>query len=268
MAVLSTQKFNGLLHTAFRILLSLVWVSVLVGCSIKEERGDCPCRLFLDFTSVDVSLRDSLSVFITSAGGFSYEAVVDKEDTFVIKVPRTDLQIVVWSGDSGCVNEGNMIIPKWNECPRVYAHFNRLHADGEAVYETVRLRKMHCLLTLDFEEPYDVAYMVIRGNVNGFDRYGYPSKGDFRVEGQVGTGSDIPFTFCVPRQYGDPLYLDVVDSEGSLRTFPLHEYIRIVGYDWSAPDLKDLILKLYLTKKKVSVTVMGWKEEIIIDVVI
>lgn len=268
MEVLSTRKSDVVLRTTFRTWFSLVWVSVLLGCSIKEERDDCPCRLFLDFTSVDVSLRSSLSFLVTSADGFLHEAVVANEDTCVIDVPKIDLQIGVWSGDRGCVKDGNMIIPKGNDCPRVYAHFNRLYADGEAVYETVRLRKMHCLLTVGFDEPYDVASMVIRGNVNGFDRYGYPSKGEFCVESEIDSRSDIPFTFCIPRQYGDPLYLDVVDSGGGIRTFPLHEYIRIAGYDWSAPDLNDLNLKLYLTKGKVSVIVMGWKEEIFIDVVI
>ena len=40
--------------TAHSILIVLVVLSGILGCSVKEERDVCPCRLFLDLTSVDM----------------------------------------------------------------------------------------------------------------------------------------------------------------------------------------------------------------------
>lgn len=251
-----------------RILTAIIWVSVMTGCSVKEERGDCPCRLFLDFTAVDFSARAPLSLYVTSFEGFEHKEFVETDDTCVIDVPRTDLQIVVWSGDEGLINDAGLMIPNGRECPPLYIHSSILPAFGEAVFETVQLRKNHCVLTVDFVEPDDVVAMTVRGEVAGFDRYGNPVEGDFHVDVLMDSVSDLPVSCCLPRQIGGPLYLEVTDMKGRERTFPLYEYMRIVGYDWSESDLKDLSLVLDYSEAKVSVIIQGWKEEIILDVVI
>ena len=37
----------------YDMLTSALVLISCAGCSVKEDRGDCPCRLFLDFTEVD-----------------------------------------------------------------------------------------------------------------------------------------------------------------------------------------------------------------------
>ena len=50
----------------------LVYIALLVavagGCSIKEDRDDCPCRLIMDFSEIDTVLVKSLNVLATCNG--------------------------------------------------------------------------------------------------------------------------------------------------------------------------------------------------------
>lgn len=258
-------------RSAFRLLTVLVSISVMFGCSVKEERDVCPCRLFLDFTQIDMSFHSPLALYVTSDDEVVHKAVLDTTiagDTCVVDVPRGDLQVVAWSGDAGLVYEGELVIPAGSECPPVYVHSSQLAADGEAVFETMLLRKNHCVLSVDFANPERVAALELRGHVGGFDRLGNPVEGDFYVCSNVDSIYVVPISFCLPRQIGHPLYLDVIDINGKMKTFPLHEYIRLVNYDWMERDLKDLSLLLNYTEAKVAIVVQGWDEEIVLDVVI
>ena len=49
---------------------------------------------------------------------------------------------------------------------------------------------------------------------------------------------------------------------------PLGEYIIRSGYDWAAKDLSDVSVALDLEKQQVMVTVSGWDEIVVMDVVI
>lgn len=257
--------------------LSSVWLSAVIllaaiaGCSVKEERGTCPCRLFLDMAEVDFSVIVPLSIYVVSDEGIEHEALLDVDDApdvYEAFVPRTELSVVGWGGAQGYVSDRGLHIPLGYDCPPVYIHSSSVQAEGEAVYDIVSLRKNHCVLNVYFIDIDGVSLMTVRGGVSGFDMYGKPMPGDFKVSCQIGHEDFSSVQFCLPRQMGDPLYLDVVGVDGKIRTFPLHEYISAAGYDWSEPDLKDLDLTLNYTLTSMSLAVLGWDEEFTFDVVI
>ena len=248
-------------------LLSLLMIN---GCSVKEERDACPCRLFLDLTSVDMSVSSPLTLYVASADGFEYVEVLDAEEgeECVVEVPRTYIDIVGWSGCDGYMNGREMRIPVGMECPPVYIHTAGIVADGEAVYNTVHLRRNHCVLSVAFAEPEDIGFLTVRGEVAGFDKVGKPMNGEFCVRAQGNPSVTTPVEFCIPRQNTGHLYLDVADALGFVRTFPLHKYIAAVGYDWTSDDLDDLSLTLNYTESSISIVIQGWTEEFVIGVVI
>ena len=88
----------------------------------------------------------------------------------------------------------------------------------------------------------------------------------------------------VPRQVDASLELVMLEMPGQaghdgVRTeddgeravvnrLPLGEYIIRSGYDWAAKDLSDVSVVLDLEKQQVMVTVSGWDEIVVMDVVI
>ncbi len=256
---------------AFLLMAGVIWPAFICGCSVKEERKDCPCRLFLDMTAVDMAVMSPLSLYVSSDGEQVCGTVLESDDSvspYVVEVPRTELSVSVWSGGDDLVSHGGMTIPIGSDCPRVYLHSSSLVADGDYVCDTVLLRKNHCVLTMFFSETEEPYALMVRGNVAGYDASGKPVKGIFQVPVPVDTTMAVPAQVCLPRQTGDELNLDLTDRSGNLRTFPLHEYIRQMGYDWTEPDLKDLKLTLNYTLTAVSLIIQGWNEEFVFDIVI
>ena len=248
-----------------------ILLAVMTGCTVKEERGACPCRLFLDLMHVDIAAMSPLSIFVASEERIEHEAFLnaaDIPDVYEAFVPRTELKVMGWSGGDGYASDKGLNIPLGYDCPPVYIHSSMLHAEGESVRDTVVLRKNHCVMRIRFIDPEGFSAMTVRGAVSGFDMHGNPKPGDFRYYCQVEDGAPASTQVCLPRQTGDPLYLDVADMAGKVKTFPLREYIAAAGYDWSEPDLKDLSLTLNYTLTTVSLIVSGWDEEFVFDVVI
>ena len=48
-------------------LVVLLTVLAAVGCSVKENRQNCPCRLMLDLTSIDTSSVKVLNIHAATA---------------------------------------------------------------------------------------------------------------------------------------------------------------------------------------------------------
>ena len=253
------------------MLAAVMIVSVIAGCSVKEERGGCPCRLYLDMTNVDMHVMSPLSLYVASVDGLIHEAVLDSGysgDIYEAYVTRGELDITGWSGAADYVSPDGLSIPLGYDCPPVYIHSSSARAEGESVRDTVHMRKNHCILNIRFMNAEVFSAMVVRGGVAGFDCRGYPKPGEFRVYCSVDSLEESSTQVCLPRQIGDPLYLDVADTDGKLKTFPLREYIAATGYDRSEPDLKDLNLTLNYTLTTLSLVVAGWDEEFVFDVVI
>lgn len=258
--------------SASRILMAALSLMVFFsGCSIKEERDECPCRLFLDLKSVDKLDQAPFLLSVLSDDGFEYTAVIDCSnfrDTCIIDVPRTALDVVVWSGGGEYLDQHGLTIPSGNGCPPVYIYSERLMACGEVVYDTVCLKKNYCILNITVENPNDIKGMMIKGEVSGYDRVGNPRHGDFSINSQTDSSSVGSYSFYLPRQGEAKLYLDVLESDGMVKTFQMHDYISAFGYDWEARDLSDLNMHLNFTPAGVVVSIKVWDEEFVIDVVI
>ena len=253
------------------ILIVLFVLFGIIGCSVKEERDACPCRLFLDLTSVDIMDCSPVQLYIMSEDGIEYEAEFNNDnfqDTCILVVPRKELDIVLWSGGDGYMDNNGLTIPLGEDSPPVYIHSRNLLAHGESVHDVVTLEKNYCILGVDFVDPDRVQGLALRGDVAGFDRYGRPVGGEFCVCSHVDSLSGLHNTFYVPRQVGNSLYLDVEEASGKVKTFPIHEYISEFGYDWKDRNLNDLNMLLEYTPVGVSITIRGWDQEIVFDVVI
>lgn len=252
------------------VLAGVTGVLLCAGCSVKEDRGKCPCALVLDFSEVDTAVIRSADLFVADDAGLLFEDTLipaDFRESYILKVPRKSVMLGIWNAD-GLPSVGNgLAIPYGEDCPEVYFHTSVVDADAETVRETVRMHKNHCVMTvrIAWDEP-GLEGIVLIGNVNGYHSDGLPSEGDFlyRLE-QDGEGE---CRAVLPRQKDDSLVLEVNDGSGVAKRFSLGEYIARSGYDWNEPDLKDITIELDIAFLQVHLTVQGWDMTHRFDIVI
>lgn len=243
--------------------------AALAGCSVKEDRMQCPCRLMLDFRELDTSVVTSAALVMTGTDGFEFAEDLAQEDfrqEYIVDIPKTSVNLGIWSGTE-IMGHGGVEIPYGEDCPPVYFHTSVINAGGESVREVVRMRRNHCVMTVKFDwNNADIQDVVLCGNVDGYEPDGSPSSGDFMYV--LEHDSDGECSAVLPRQTDASLTLDVNDGTGVLKRFSLGQYIEDSGYDWSEPDLKDISIEIDIAVLKISLTIQGWDKEHTFDVVI
>lgn len=244
-----------------KYLLKVIPLLILAGCSVKEVRDDCPCRLILDFSETDtLSFRELLAYAVDDVGTV-YGAEISAQEFMLeyhLEVMRSRLLVNVCAAAEGrYVPDKGLVIPYGEDCPEIYMHSSDIYAEGEAVRDTVHLHKNHCVLTLTIEKEDSPLYgLCLKGNVNGYGIDGRPSDGVFAYEPLESATRE--YRAVLPRQKDSSLMLEVDDGTEIVKRFALGELISAGGYDWEAPDLEDLRVHVDWAVTDVVITVQGW----------
>ena len=252
------------MHKLFCAIASFI----LLSCSVKENRQDCPCKLMLDLTTIDTSLVKVLHVRAATADALMFTDTLTAEDfseLYVRNVPHGEVRLLLWgSDDSG----KELIIPYGEDCPMVYMSAFVADTSGEKYFRVVELNKNHCLLTVIFEGRDECPYsLTFRGKVNGYDLSGNPSEGEFACVAYPGPEGES--MAVVPRQTDSSLLLDVEDDGSSvLKTFAIGEYMDRSGYDWTEDDLDDAVIVLNYSVTGLRIVFKGWDKEYAYDIIL
>lgn len=248
------KKYNRYMMRLLQ-LCAFVLVFVVGGCSVKEDRMVCPCRLVLDLTDADTLQRGPLHLVVLSGERVVHsDTLEDVGGDYVVDVPHGDLTVNVWKGDS------DLSIPYGCECPALYMDSFVADTRCERYCRKVDLNKNHCLLTVLVEGVERVPYsLTLRGNVSGYGLDGRPSPGEFSCVAYPGEdgGSQVQ----LPRQVDNSLMLEVDDGASAFRVFALGEYLAAGGYDWGEENLQDVTVVLDYFVTYVKILVEGWEEE-------
>lgn len=252
------------------LILSCCALTAL-SCSVKEDRAVCPCRLVVDMSEVDTSVVKYAELVVGSSAGFVTRDTLSAAEfgnDYILDVPREEVGVGVYFGAGGCVDdEGRLGIDYGEECPEVYMHSAHVMAEGEMVVEKVRMLKNHCIMTIQVETEEVFPFRLeAKGNVDGYEPGGTPSEGEFLFAMHADEGGVCRLT--LPRQTDRSLVLEVHDQTGLVKTFALGEYVAASGYDWQEENLRDITVSLDYSLTRVSISVAGWREECIFDVVI
>ncbi len=253
-----------------KVLICLVGIMLGTGCSVKENRDECPCRLVLDFSEVDTSVIRHADLIMTADDGFVFTDNMETGDfrqDYSVPVPRSEVNVEVWNGTEDMLTESGLHIPFGEDCPPVYFHTSTVDARGDSVRETIRMRKNHCRMTvnLNFMEnsPREVC---ILGNVDGYMADGTPSSGYFSY--MLQGNADDGYCVILPRQSDNSMAMEISDDTGVLKRFALGEYVVESGYDWSAPDLEDITVDIDIAFAGITLSIQGWDKTYVFDVVI
>ena len=214
------------------------------GCSVLEDRSNCPCILDVDLSAIDRCSLDGMLVAVVSRGEVQVDTVSlsDLEsDIYRIHVPKGEVGISVVAGADNLSRRGELNIPPGRECPPVMMWSGMVDASEEYAVARPLLHKNYCRIYIQFKgdsSAWRGSSVAISGNVSGYDWSGRLLEGDFRVEGAPDEGGRC--SFLLPRQEDSSLVLSLSCGGAALRYFAIGNYLASSGYDWSAEDLEDI----------------------------
>lgn len=242
---------------------------ILQSCSVKEDRGPCPCHLNVDIKSCSAHTdKLLLAAWDDNCDNLFTDRIKlqDYPGIYARKVDKGSIHVCAFSGYEGlALKDKVLIIPEGKECGEVMAFIGEsLDATGDSVEETVTLHKQYAkihFLTDELTESIGSIIFRVVGTVNGFDiPSGNPSEGVFNAIAVKDT-SGIR-SLRVPRQIGDDLKLEIYVEGVLYGEVGIGEKISGSGYSWNEEDLRDIFLTVNLfSSTNVSVIINGWDTE-------
>lgn len=259
---------------SFREIISsfIVLASLCQGCSIKEDRADCPRIVVVDMSEVDAwpFIEDGcekLQMGLQSVGPGDYSSSLGLAlspdglpGECEFEAPREELRFYAQC----CGGTLGALIPLGSDCPVVYGCTQDIDA-GSDVTVPLQLHKQFCTINILFKEgPLPSCEYSVTGSVCGYDVFGQEVPGDFGYT--LRPGSDGRCSVRVPRQADNSLRLRITGDGYVVRIFAIGEYIAQSGYDWTAEDLEDIDLTVSFTSATAAFEIDMWQKTVTIDV--
>ncbi len=243
-------------------------LSCIAGCSVKEDRAPCPCLISLDMSEcvgagdVIVSVWNDGIVYrrLSSSG--------EENILLMCEVPKGEVTVSAVSVTKGERLSGSVLeIPRGALPDSVYACVRTVDAKGESAWGRMKLLKQFASVSMDVREampPGESARADVKINVCGMDIRDLTA-----VSGEslfsVAASEDGLFHFCLPRLPDGKV--EVVIGNNAFR-LDLGVIMRRSGYDWEAPDLADINIRMGPCDGDMGVEIIPWRGFLLEDVVI
>ena len=234
------------------------------ACTVKEDRGPCPCYLQVSFTDPDAVGEAEMLGWDDDRLFRDRVRIEEARPVWTKPVRKGMLFLSACTGMEESFPEGRqMRIPPGFQADSLYAWFEEIDATGDLAYAKVSFRKQFATVFLDIRKSADVVRSCrfdVEGNSCGFDLLDFsPVTGIFRCSPVPRDGEEI-VTFRIPRQ-GDTCLAVTIRPDGAPSArFPLGEYIERLGYNWKTEELQDIYVAVDLIRGLVDVRVADWEE--------
>lgn len=269
-----------MLLTGYVTIKGVLLLLLLSSCSVFEDRTGCPCQLHVRFTrSLSVaSDGDGATLTLLLAAGswqefrnFSLPPAEDLVEMMVPKKREMSLLAAVCPGSPGGLSVSGFEIPSGADCPPgLLLGAVTVDTDREQAFCELPLHKSVCRLILrqKGEDPFPFGLRLL-GGVSGFLPSGALREGAFSYvlppfDGEGVTSAGIPRQ---PKD-GGSLHLEILFSDEILRSFALGEILVRGGYDWTAPDLRDVEMELDYARTRLTLRIEAWSESVILEKVL
>lgn len=234
-------------------MMGILGLVALVSCSVKEDRGDCPCYLTVDAERV-----------VSVDGWFGTKSLFNVNGGFVDRqVPRGVVDIVA--------SYGRFSVPEGQQMDSLFARRIPVDTDGESAYARVTLCKNFTTIELDFKDEDDgrTDYdLLATGTISGLDaRSLNPMEGSFSFVPELNTDGR-GYAFRVPRQKDETLKLLLSKDGNIVETIDLGHLIAKTGFDWKAESLGDIAILCDLPAHTFTITVKEWEGPVTFNITI
>lgn len=246
-------------------------LSLLLSCTVLEDREGCPCRLRFDVRkSCGLSGEQATRVYVAEESGRTQEHDALLADFRNLRTGTTVRRGLIraggWIGSAthSRLRGNRLMIEEGAPGDSLYWISGTVDADAETAVLPLRIRKEHVRLALSFvlddsgRFPFD---LTVRSTTAGIDLIdGTPVPGHFRCH--LEEESPGCFRTILPRQYApEDLRIEVrsKDGTGDVSYLPLHSYITACTYfSWLDEDLRDLEIEINYIIGTVTVRVEDW----------
>ena len=269
----TSRRYHGIC-----LLSSLAVLSVLLaGCTVMEDRVQCPCYLDIDYGEmlemrqldgkagrVDVGLYDPLAVMSSS------KKVEECPTVEEVQVEKAMIRVVAILHDRPLRNfledSTRVTYEPGNQIDSVFVHTEAIDCTGEEALCVLRPKKQFTTIFFTDELGGEICRsynMVIRGSTCGFEASDLSA-----VEGQYlytvqERDAEGRISVRIPRQTKSDLMLEFWDKDDHLKRFscPVGLHIFDAGYDTGAEDLPDYEIRIDFRQGILYLRVADWKEE-------
>lgn len=240
--------------------------ALLLSCSVKEDRKECPCIL-----EIKTSVTPETGVVDIAGFDGNNQIVFDRFDRescpkrYEREVRRCMLSLVgVLSDKEYEYSDGGRIISIDNglQADSLFAGVTRVDASGETASSTVSLHKQFSTVHIFHEQEREVSCdysMEVRGDCAGFDVLSLePVEGDFHYETSFPAEGTA---FRIWRMTEDSsLWITIFETENHevVKSFLLSRMMKDAGYDCVAQDLQDVDIYVNLISMNLSISITEW----------
>lgn len=241
---------------------------IMAGCSIKEDRQDCPCWLQLTVDNT-FSIDKKVNVVLMDRWKQAVSESVVLYMRHEIAVPRDHLWTLAFTGiepdglteEMILYNNENVINPLW-------AYSDLVDCRGESAIDTVVLHRHFAVARLVISENSEMvgkqSYSV-ETSCGGIDLVSMvPIPGTWRISLNMSKDGGV---FNVPRMKPEDKFVIVVrNSNGDIDEIDIQAQLKSIGYNWYKQDLDDMIILIDHIRGTVGITIIPWQKGEIYDV--
>lgn len=243
------------------------------ACSVKEDRLECPVYVtVLTDQYVKQGMNDGTVSFSASSlikrEGISFLSCIGKGYTQAC--PREYARASVLSGvDNGKLSEEVLMYPTGIQADLLWGTAEAFSENADAYLIDAVPHKQYCRIQFLFDEsptapPGYPWRFRIKADCAGLNIYTLePVAGEYSCP--VGPNAVGEWYGVLPRQKSNNMLLEIflpdAGSQTSGRldyTINLGKVFAEKGYDWSAEDLKDIVVKVGFTSAEVTVSMADW----------
>ena len=254
-----------------------LWLGV--ACTVREDRGDCPCYVDVDYRQVlrttrsgDASGLVEVAFFNPDRNWTTSHALGSCPEVEEVPVDKGSLRVVAVLHDQPrqkYLTNGTVITyAAGNEIDPLYVHTELLDCTEETTRCTLQPHKQFTTLTFTDEQDGALCrqyHLVVRGTTCGLDAADLSAvEGPYlyTVQESDGTGA---IRVRIPRQLRDDLLLEFWEKREQrlLFTCPVGLYLFAAGYNPDAEDLPDYDLRIDFRQALVYLRIADWTEETI-----
>ena len=239
-----------------------------VSCSIKELRGECPCRLTVDLSDASEDYADVLvSAYDGTAAVHCCETISSSHEKLFINLPKSRIRLLCMQGASAGRTDGrNVFIPEGSEADSLMISADSVDCTGETAFSKAVFHKNWARVSVSYINPDSTPYpyrIAISGKINGMNLDTMtPSEGIFRCNARHSPEKQM-FVADLPRQRpdGEGLVMKLVrnDDQSTAKEYNLSGIISSSGYDWKAIDLNDIRLGIDYAGAIAYISVTDWE---------
>ena len=257
-----------------RAVLGTAILSLFPGCSVKEDRIECPVYVTV---LTDEFVRLGMNEGLVS---FSGKRVIDREDVSFLSIlrsgyrqacPREYARAAVFSGaENYILVENTMRVLPGCQAGLLWAYGESFSAQADEYVIDATPHKQYCLVQFLFEDaatpPSDYPWRFrIKAACSGMDIYTLePLEGDYSA--CVGPNALGAWYGVIPRQKSNDLLLEVYLPDSDREDTGQVEYVidlgarfEALGYDWTATDLRDITVKVGFASADITVSIQDWE---------